>query len=279
MLRLNEAPFDKTDAELLANAGSCLDCVKRTGYNRLLFEEIQEDSCTDGECYRSKIDRHVALELAAKPDLIQISTSWGSKAADGAIARSAYVEIVKRPRGRKKADDPAWQRCEHAKSAIVTEGVGRGFARLVCAEPSCEIHHLSKRSLDDDTRKRCESLRSEAKRRKQELADRSKLLDSILAKVAAPLLRDNLEVIALAFLDKLGHESRVRLAKRWNLEVASGSHSGNYLAAMMPQIQGKNESELSRILVEMALLDLATNVFYAEGAAKLEEILKVQATQ
>ena len=37
MLILKEAPFDKRDAHLVAIAGSCLDCSKRTGHNKLLF--------------------------------------------------------------------------------------------------------------------------------------------------------------------------------------------------------------------------------------------------
>ncbi len=277
LLRLDEAAFDKADPELLPDAGSCLDCPKRTGHNLLLFEEIREDSCADRPCFAAKLDRHIAAALAAKPKLMQISASWGSKAANGVIARTNYVEIVRPPKGRKKADNPEWQRCPHAKEAIITEGQGRGFNRLVCAESTCEIHHAPKRVMDDAACERRDSLRDEAKRRKQELTERIKLLDSILAKVTAPLTRDNLEVVAVTVLDKLGHESRVRLAKRWKLDIKAGSHSGEYLALMLPQIQCENEKELCRTLMEMALVDLASNVFYTDGKTKLEEVLNRQA--
>jgi ParB family chromosome partitioning protein len=37
LLVLKDAPFNKRDAELVSTAGSCADCPKRTGYNKLLF--------------------------------------------------------------------------------------------------------------------------------------------------------------------------------------------------------------------------------------------------
>jgi ParB family chromosome partitioning protein len=48
LLKLATAPFSKEDATLLPEAGSCVDCSKRTGHNTLLFEGIaaQHDSCT-----------------------------------------------------------------------------------------------------------------------------------------------------------------------------------------------------------------------------------------
>ena len=37
LLILKDAPFDKRDAQLVSTAGSCADCPKRTGHNKLLF--------------------------------------------------------------------------------------------------------------------------------------------------------------------------------------------------------------------------------------------------
>jgi ParB family chromosome partitioning protein len=38
LLELASAPFSKQDAQLVPEAGSCMDCPKRTGHNTLLFE-------------------------------------------------------------------------------------------------------------------------------------------------------------------------------------------------------------------------------------------------
>ena len=97
LLELAAAPFSKEDAQLVPEAGSCVDCPKRTGHNTLLFAEIgahQPDSCSDPKCYAAKIDAHVKQTVAAKPKLVQISTAYG-KPAEGStvIPRNKYVEI------------------------------------------------------------------------------------------------------------------------------------------------------------------------------------------
>ena len=55
LLVLKDAPFDKRDAQLVPTAGSCADCPKRTGHNKLLFGDDlgkQGDRCTDPSCYQ-----------------------------------------------------------------------------------------------------------------------------------------------------------------------------------------------------------------------------------
>jgi ParB family transcriptional regulator, chromosome partitioning protein len=80
LLLLKEAPFDKRDAHLTAIAGSCVDCPKRTGHNKLLFSDLgKQDACTDPSCYQTKANAHVAKQIAAKPQLVQISTAYGKQ--------------------------------------------------------------------------------------------------------------------------------------------------------------------------------------------------------
>jgi ParB family transcriptional regulator, chromosome partitioning protein len=46
LLSLDSVPFDKGDATLVPEAGSCAECPKRTGFNTLLFGEMsQRDQC------------------------------------------------------------------------------------------------------------------------------------------------------------------------------------------------------------------------------------------
>jgi hypothetical protein len=46
LLILKDAPFDKRDAHLVAIAGACTDCSKRTGHNKLLFADLgKQDAC------------------------------------------------------------------------------------------------------------------------------------------------------------------------------------------------------------------------------------------
>ncbi len=70
MLRLERAPFQITDAKLVASAGSCKDCPKRTGANPDLFADVESaDICTDPPCYDSKTKAHrdhLVAKAAAK---------------------------------------------------------------------------------------------------------------------------------------------------------------------------------------------------------------------
>jgi ParB family chromosome partitioning protein len=78
LLQLASAPFDKQDEALVPAAGSCANCPKRTGFNKLLFADVRKDSCTDPQCFRS-IDAHVSKTLEAKPQLVQISSAWKTR--------------------------------------------------------------------------------------------------------------------------------------------------------------------------------------------------------
>ena len=44
LLQLASAPFDKQDETLVPEAGSCANCPKRTGFNKLLFPDVRKDS-------------------------------------------------------------------------------------------------------------------------------------------------------------------------------------------------------------------------------------------
>lgn len=57
MLRLEDAKFSKTDADLVPKAGPCTTCPKRTGNQRELFGDVKSgDLCTDAACFRAKLD-------------------------------------------------------------------------------------------------------------------------------------------------------------------------------------------------------------------------------
>lgn len=59
MLRLDDAPFDRADGELVAKAGPCTTCPKRTGNQPELFADVKaRDMCTDTECFTAKKNAH-----------------------------------------------------------------------------------------------------------------------------------------------------------------------------------------------------------------------------
>jgi ParB/RepB/Spo0J family partition protein len=66
MLRLADARFPTDDADLVAAAGACGACPKRTGCAPELFGDIDEaDTCTDATCYQGKARAHMERLAAA----------------------------------------------------------------------------------------------------------------------------------------------------------------------------------------------------------------------
>lgn len=61
MLDLATAVFPVSDARLLAAAGSCVKCPKRTGNQPEIFTDISADVCTDPDCFGEKRAAHFAL--------------------------------------------------------------------------------------------------------------------------------------------------------------------------------------------------------------------------
>src|ERR1035437_7760259 len=168
-LELASAQFSKEDAQLVPEAGACLDCPKRTGHNTLLFEGMaaQYDSCSDPKCYAAKLDAHVRQTIAAKPKLVQISTAYGAqKEGSAAVPRNRYVEIRQEKPSKKEQESwPEYKTCKFTTEAIVTEGSEKGEIRRVCANPECPIHHARKPKPVTDA-----AIKAEQEKRRREEA-------------------------------------------------------------------------------------------------------------
>ena len=127
LLDLAAAPFSKENAALLPEAGSCLECPKRTGHNSVLFAELSRvDRCSDPQCYGAKVEAHIKLTIAAKPKLVQISTAYGQpKDGSAAIPRNKYVPLRDGKPEKHQRDWPEYKTCRYMTDAIVTEAPRR----------------------------------------------------------------------------------------------------------------------------------------------------------
>lgn len=85
LLQLKQAPFSQADKTLLPGAGSCKDCPKRTGNNRLDFPDGRADMCTDPACYREKVLAHQAKQFA-------VATAAGQKVLPAAEAEKVFKQ-------------------------------------------------------------------------------------------------------------------------------------------------------------------------------------------
>lgn len=276
LLDLRTAPFDRGDAALIPDAGSCHDCPRRTGFNTLLFSEFQQDNCLSRECFQAKIERHIARSLEQKPELIQVSTSWNGARNGGPLGRGHYTEIesAKRSKSGKKPVTPAHKKCSHAASGIVVDGGNRGHILTICADPACTVHHAEDQKARAAQEKTRTEQREQAEKRKLELTVRWRVLAGILGKIAAPLPKADLQLVTAAFFRNLPHEYQTALCNHEGAKLKNGHPgSGDLSAAFDTVLKGRDEAGLSRLLIEMALFDPASTT-HADRAGALETAAK-----
>jgi ParB family chromosome partitioning protein len=124
ILELSEAPFSREDDTLYPEAGACLNCPKRSGFNTLLFPDVKKDSCFDAACYGEKVTRFIAAS-----NLVQLAGDYRAVPQGSAtVPRSKYTIL--------KSGD----RCSYATQGIVAIGHNAGAILTVCTSIECEKH-------------------------------------------------------------------------------------------------------------------------------------------
>ncbi len=259
LLELASAPFSKEDAALVSEAGSCLDCPKRTGHNVLLFEGIgvQHDSCSDPKCWANKVEASVQQTISAKPKLVQISTAYGpQKEGSAAVPRNKYVEIRgDKPTNPKQRDWPEYKTCKFTTEAIVTEGSEKGELRRVCANPECPIHHARKPKPAADAAVKAEQ---EKRRREEAMAQTTglRILSAIGEAVPVRLMKRDLLFVIERLVSVLDERRLAIVLRQHNLGKSNGT--GDAPAKLLAAFLRKSEeSTLGRLLIELAILQTA----------------------
>jgi ParB family transcriptional regulator, chromosome partitioning protein len=135
-LNLAEAPFDREDPNLKPEAGACVTCPRRSGFNTSLFADVQGDQCLDAPCFHAKVTAHIDREMAARPELVSIETAWRApkEQRPGALQKHQYRELA-------EPDNPdAEPPCPSAKAAIIAFGKHVGRTVTVCLDDECPVH-------------------------------------------------------------------------------------------------------------------------------------------
>jgi ParB family chromosome partitioning protein len=260
LLILKDAPFDKRDAQLVATVGSCADCPKRTGHNKLLFGDDlgkQGDRCTDPRCFNAKLSAHVAKTVAAKPSLLQISTAYGGqKEGSPVLPRNKYTAIREdKPQKKEDAQRPEFKVCSYAADAIITEGSDIGTIHKVCANPDCPIHHASKQRPATDAAFKAEQ---EKRRREEAIAQATglRVLKATSDAVPVRLMKRDLLFVTERLAAALDER---RLAVIFRLHgIGKASTAGDAPAKLLAAFLRKtDESTLGRVLVAITVLQMA----------------------
>lgn len=257
-LELASAPFSKEDAQLVPEAGSCVDCPKRTGHNVLLFTDLgasQPDSCSDPKCFQAKLDAHVKQTIAANPKLVQISTGYGQpKDGSATIPRNKYVEVrLDKPQRKEQRDWPEYKACKYTAEAIVTEGTEKGETKRVCANPECPVHHPNRQQ--QHTRADASFKAVQEKRRREEALAQAtglRVLRAIGDAVPVRLMKRDLLFVAQRLIAMLDEQRISILIRQHGIGKSKDDEApAKLLAAFLSKIE---ESKLSRIVIETVIL-------------------------
>ncbi len=253
LLILKEAPFDAKDAELVPAAGSCLDCPKRTGHNKLLFADVRQDACTDPACYSAKVSAHVQKTIATKPKLVQISTRYGGEQEGSTtLPRNKYVEIRQdKPTKKEQRDWPEYKTCKSTTEAIVTEGAEKGEVRKICANPDCPVHHPKKQQTQADAASKAEQ---DKRRREEALAQATglRVLEAIVEAVPVRLMKRDLLFVVERLAATLDDKRLAIVIRQHGIGKAKDADSMPKLLSAF--LRKSDEGILGRLLVEMVIL-------------------------
>jgi ParB family transcriptional regulator, chromosome partitioning protein len=252
-LDLTNAPFDPQDETLVPSAGSCAVCPKRTGNNPLLFPEVRQKSiCTDRQCYRAKVEafvqiRTTTLEAAGeKPLRVSQAPSWQTKKHEPDTLYEGQYRRVE-----KKAE------CPQTKAAVVIDGPQAGTVLHLCRDEKCLVHATVTRyePTPQERAARAKELLAE----RVEKQTRVRILNAIRKKLPATLTRPDLEMAALDYFERLGHDNHRRLCRvyGWAEKKAKASLGGSavdYKTIGEKAVREMKPHEVPHFLVVCALV-------------------------
>src|SRR5690348_6337476 len=252
-LDLTNAPFDPQDETLLPKAGACARCPKRTGSNPLLFPEVRQKSiCTDRECYRAKVDALVRIQVkpleekGEKPLRVSQAPAWqGNGHAKDVLFEGQY----------RKAKGKA--ECPNTRAAVLIDGKGAGSIFYLCQAEKCDVHNRVTRY--QPTPQEQVQRKKEALAERVEKLSRVRVLEAIRKKLPDILSRPDLEMVALDYFRRLGHDNHRRLSKLYAWEekkskTSWGAQTVDYDKIAATAVQAMKAADLYRLLIICALV-------------------------
>jgi len=271
-LDLHAAPFKKDDADLVAAAGPCTSCPKRTGFLPQLFPDVaKKDTCTDKNCYEKKVQAHIAQkksQLEAKgAKVLEVTSDWshpGKAKPEDLLTASKYHKI------EDKKD-----RCDSVQKAVVVAGYhDRGHVLDVCTDPGCKKHGADIRtdSSGNDTYGAQQKRAEEQKKLKR--TKRLRILEAVIGQVKAPLAKEDLAAVAVAFWNDLWSDLKKAIIARrgWEKEKRKGGFGVDYDAIGHTQIAKFSDDEIAGFLLELSVARQIDGLGYGESNDRLKEM-------
>lgn len=257
MTKLDNAPFPIDAPDLIATAGGCTGCPKRTGNRPELFDDIDSANvCTDPDCFAAKrMAQAERRAQAAGPDVKVISGSEADKVMPSYAVESrthvkldavCYDDPKRRTYREIMGDDQQGiALVEHRDKADLVEVV----EKKVIARKLCDAGIELQKDKDKAEHKKlvekvalANGWRDRLFRRIRDNLDNAAALDHIAS---------IMPVIAHRFLVELGAERGGQVAGLWG---ALGSDNFTRWESIKLALPGMRPAELLRFCLDCALI-------------------------
>jgi ParB/RepB/Spo0J family partition protein len=176
LLRLANAPFDTTDPELVAAAGPCTTCPKRSGNQKALFPDLGDpDLCGDEQCFRQKCDLgwlvHAEKALAEGKDVMDEDAAkrvFVREHYDGSpnVKYDAEWQIASET-SYSHSGSPTFAALAKKEGIPITVARDPHTMRVVELVPKADIEKITKRDRASDGRQRTSRTKDGAQAKKQ----------------------------------------------------------------------------------------------------------------
>jgi len=147
--------------------------------------------------------------------------------------------------------------CPNTKAAVLIDGKGAGSIFYLCQTEKCDVHNRVTRYQPTP--------QEQVQRKKEALAEcveklsRVRVLEAIQKKLPDVLPRPDLEMVALDYFRRLGHDNHRRLSKLYAWEekkskTSYGAQTVDYEKIAAAAVQGMKTADLNRFLVVCSLV-------------------------
>lgn len=267
-LNLKHAPFKTDDTRLREDGLTCLECPRRSGFNKALFADIQDaDTCLDPLCFKGKVRTLVQITKAGvdakrETPAPYITPNYSTRiVVEGAeVLTAGNYELIAR-----RAD-----RCEFAEQAVYAEGQQIGQVKWVCREPTCKDH--KGRVRDGGTHLRSAAAGGGAqtpaarRERKQELFDirvdeqvRKRVMAAAIQTFSFPLEREQLNRIAAQFYRRIPSNDQRTIIEVFGMDEKQANALRNDEAKTGAALAQLDDARFAQFMVLCAVAHFGAN--------------------
>ncbi len=265
-LNLQKAPFKLDDTRLREDGLACLNCPRRTGFNKTLFADVKNaDTCLDPLCFQGKIKALVQIkrtELEAKQGkpAVCISAYYQAQTeAEGVLGREQFVPL------ERKAD-----RCQFAEQAVYANSNEIGQAKWICREPGCKDHlgRVPEARAARTGKASSSSPTAAHNARKQELFEikvdeivRKRVMKAALTTFAWPLDRAHLNEAVKEFFRRIPSEHQKTICEVFGWEGKEADRLRYDETALLAEFAQFDDNRLAQFLMLCSFAHYGANQY------------------